>query len=72
MIALQSNDVFGQVDFFGDDVSGAAYNLNVNSTAWGAGLDHYTIDNHLNVINRIQDGTAADGGHSGLVDKVNR
>src|SRR5690606_38516941 len=33
----------------GDDVPGADLNLNVNSTPWGADLEHSGIDDHPNV-----------------------
>ncbi|MGD9611500.1 MAG: right-handed parallel beta-helix repeat-containing protein [Kiritimatiellia bacterium] len=39
----------------GAPVPGAATNLNVNSTTWGANLNHTNIDNDTNVIQRVVD-----------------
>ena len=39
----------------GAPVLGAATNLNVNTTTWGANLDHTSIDNDTNVIQRVVD-----------------
>jgi hypothetical protein len=41
----QRNDLFIR----GNSVGGADFNLNVNTTPWGSGLDHGEIDDHVNV-----------------------
>lgn len=45
----QRNDTFLK----GNSVSGADVNVNVNSTDWGAGLGHGSVDDHINTRNGI-------------------
>ncbi len=59
----------------GAAVGGQVFGLDVTLTAWGAALEHTTIDNNLTVRTRILDGSTAggiEGPHSGLTQKVNR
>ncbi len=46
--------------------------VNVTLTTWGANLDHYLIDDHQNVQERIRNGHggAGDPQHDGLTDRV--
>ncbi len=65
----------GILGLHGASNPGADFNLDVRTTAWGAALDHFTIDNHQNVIDRIQDGSTAggvEGPHDGLRERVSR
>jgi hypothetical protein len=39
----------------GGPISGADFDLNVNTTAWGATLDHFTVDDAPNVLDGIRD-----------------
>ena len=58
----------------GSPVAGAAANVHVTLTPWGAGLDHGTIDGHANVQERIENGFdgPVDPQHDGLTDRVPR
>jgi len=39
----------------GGPIAGAAFDLNVNTTVWGAALGHFTVDDHANVKNGLID-----------------
>jgi hypothetical protein len=47
----------GILNLHGQSVTGSAVDIDVRtdaSTPWGAGLDHFTIDDHANVKNAIK------------------
>jgi hypothetical protein len=45
----------GIFELCGGPISGADFDLNVNTTAWGATLGHFTIDDASNVLDGIRD-----------------
>jgi hypothetical protein len=45
----------GLFQLCGGPIAGADFDLNVNTTAWGAGLGHFTIDDAPNVLDGIRD-----------------
>jgi hypothetical protein len=59
----------------GDRGANDSFELDVNTVAWGINLDHFTVDDHQNVIDRIEHGSTAaapEGPHDGLDDRVTR
>lgn len=49
----QTNVAASALGLHGTNIFGASFNLNVNTTAWGGGLHHGTIDDARQVINGV-------------------